>query len=100
VIQPPRPRTPQLDLFPSLRRLLLPIATLALLLASAPPALAVDAGSRFDATIGIDQPSQDYFLRDTFKLNTTAGSSKQSIDKSAGAKCSAFQEFGTWSLTF
>jgi uncharacterized protein len=59
-----------------------------------------DAGSRFDATIGIDQPSQDYFLRDTFKLNTTAGSSKQSIDKSAGAKCSAFQEFGTWSLTF
>ena len=59
-----------------------------------------DAGSRFDATIGIGQPSQDYFLRDTFQLNTAAGSSKQSIDKSAGAKCSAFQEFGTWSLTF
>ena len=59
-----------------------------------------DAGSRFDATVGIDQPSQDYFLRDGFQLDTTAGTSRKSIDKSAGARCSAFVEFGTWSLTF
>jgi hypothetical protein len=59
-----------------------------------------DAGSRFDAAVGIDQPSHDYFLRDVFKLNTTAGASRQSVDKSAGAKCSDFKEFGTWSLTF
>ena len=36
-----------------------------------------DAGSRFNATIG---SGADYFLRDGFMLNTTAGTSKLSVD--------------------
>lgn len=56
-----------------------------------------DAGSRFDATIG--GSDSDYFLRQGAALSTTAGTSRLSVDKAAGAKCSAFVSFGTWSTT-
>jgi len=56
-----------------------------------------DAGSRFDATIGTS--TENYFLRAGSALSTTAGSSKTSVDVSAGAKCSAFKPFGSWIMT-
>lgn len=56
-----------------------------------------DAGSRFDATIG--GTDADEFLRGGLALDTTAGTSKLSIDVGAGSKCSAFKDFGTWSTT-
>jgi uncharacterized protein len=58
-----------------------------------------DAGSRFGATIG---GAADYFLRSGSLLNTTAGSSKLSIDvlvnRNVGGN--AFKPFGTWNKTF
>ena len=58
-----------------------------------------DAGSRFGATIG---GAADYFLRSGSLLNTTAGSSKLSIDvlvnRNVGGN--AFKPFGTWTKTF
>jgi probable HAF family extracellular repeat protein len=58
-----------------------------------------DAGSRFHATIDIDQPSQDYFLREGSTLSTTAGTSRLFVNTAAGAKCSPFASFGSWSTT-
>jgi hypothetical protein len=55
-----------------------------------------DAGSRFDATIGT--AASDYFLRTGAVLGATAGSARASVDAKAGAKCSPFTSFGTWSL--
>ena len=55
------------------------------------------ANSRFDATIG--SPAI-YYLRDGFSLATTPGPGpKKTIDVAAGAKCSPFKPFGTWSTT-
>jgi len=56
-----------------------------------------DAGSRFDASV-VGSPD-DYFLRTSFTLNTAPGSSRTSVDVSAGVKCGPFQSFGTWSET-
>jgi hypothetical protein len=58
---------------------------------------AADAGSRFDATIG--GSSRDYFLRNGFLLSTAAASSRTSIEAPVGARCGAFQPFGTWSIS-
>jgi hypothetical protein len=56
------------------------------------------ANSQFDATIGTDD--SDYFLRDSFLLATTAGPGpKKTVDVAAGARCSAFKSFGTWTIT-
>jgi PKD repeat protein len=56
------------------------------------------ASSGFSATIG--GVSSDYYLRDLFALATTAGPGpKKTIDVQAGAKCSAFKPFATWSTT-
>lgn len=56
------------------------------------------ANSKFGATIG--NTASDYFLRDAFALSTTVGSGpRQLIAIAAGAKCSAFKPFGTWSIT-
>jgi len=55
------------------------------------------ATSRFDATIG---GAATYFLRNGFGLGTAPGQGpKQTIDVAAGAKCSPFKAFGTWSTT-
>jgi hypothetical protein len=59
------------------------------------------ANSQFGATIG--GLSRDYFLvnvNDESALATSAGPGpKKTIDIAAGAKCSAFKPFGTWSIT-
>ena len=56
------------------------------------------ANSRFDATVD-DQGGDDYLL-DGGVLGTSAGAGpKKTIDVSAGAKCSAFKPFGTWTRT-
>jgi dipeptidyl aminopeptidase/acylaminoacyl peptidase len=56
------------------------------------------ANSRFDATIG--GSTSDYFLLDNFLLGTSVGPGpKKTIDVAAGAKCSPFKSFGTWTLT-
>jgi hypothetical protein len=59
-----------------------------------------DAGSRFDATIG--GSTSDYFLRSPgFTLDTTAGSSRVSVDKLASnSGGNPWQVVGTWSKTF
>ena len=55
------------------------------------------ANSRFDATV--EGSSSNYYLRDIFALSTTVGSGpKKKIDVQAGAKCSPFKEFGTWTI--
>ena len=56
-----------------------------------------DAGSRFAAVIGAS--NVDFLLRETYALDTTAGSSRLSIDKAVEARCGAFMSFGTWSTT-
>jgi len=56
------------------------------------------ANSRFDATI--EGSNSDYYLRNNFVLSTAVGiGPKQKIDVAAGAKCSPFKTFGTWSIT-
>jgi uncharacterized repeat protein (TIGR01451 family) len=59
-----------------------------------------DAGSRFDATIG--GTNNNHFLRQAFTLDTTPGSSRQSIDVAVDGNtaCPArpFTPFGTWSV--
>ena len=56
------------------------------------------ADSRFGATIGAT--SADYYLLNNFALGTTPGSGpKKSIDVAAGAPCSPFKPFGTWTVT-
>jgi hypothetical protein len=55
------------------------------------------ANSHFDATIG--SPAT-YFLWDGFALATTPGPGpKKPVDVAAGAQCSPFKPFGTWSIT-
>jgi hypothetical protein len=55
------------------------------------------ANSRFNATIG---DPRTYFLRDAFVLATSPGPGpKRTIDVAAGAKCSPYKTFGTWSTT-
>ncbi len=55
------------------------------------------ANSRFGATIA--SGSSDYFLRDAFVLATTVGAGpKKTIDVQAGAMCSPFKPFGTWTV--
>jgi uncharacterized repeat protein (TIGR03803 family) len=60
-----------------------------------------DAGSRFDATLS--GSNVDYYLRKTFNLSATAGTSRTSIDKyvDSSAPCPGrpFTAFGTWSIT-
>lgn len=60
-----------------------------------------DAGSRFDATI--NGTNSNYYLRTSFALATTAGSSRLFIDKfvdsKAGCPSRPFTPFGTWSIT-
>jgi hypothetical protein len=56
------------------------------------------ANSFFDATIGSNDTN--YYLLTNALLGTIAGTGpKQTSDVSAGAKCSAFKQFGTWSIT-
>jgi hypothetical protein len=56
------------------------------------------ANSHFGATIG--GSTSDYFLRDGFVLNVTPGPGpKKTVDVAAGAPCSPFKPFGTWSTT-
>jgi hypothetical protein len=59
-----------------------------------------DAGSRFDATIA--GSTSNYFLRSPgFTLDTTAGSSRVSVDKTvSNSGGNPFVAFGTWSKTF
>src|ERR1041385_3788478 len=53
------------------------------------------ANSRFDATIG---SAATYYLLNGSALSTAAGAGpKNTIDVAAGAKCSAYKVFGTWS---
>ncbi|HSX16125.1 MAG TPA: PKD domain-containing protein [Candidatus Saccharimonadales bacterium] len=57
-----------------------------------------DAASYFGTTVAGSNAS--YYLRDAFGLATTAGPGpKKTVDVQAGAKCSAFKPFGTWSTT-
>src|SRR5439155_16923518 len=57
-----------------------------------------EANSRFDATIGGNP--RTYFLRDAFALATSPGPGpKKTADVAAGAKCSPYKTFGTWSTT-
>lgn len=56
------------------------------------------ANSSFDATLG--GANNNYYLLNSFLLGTSAGSGpQQSISVAAGAKCSPFKSFGTWSIT-
>jgi hypothetical protein len=56
------------------------------------------ANSHFGATIGTTNNS--YYLLDNFLLSTTVGAGpRQNIDVQAGAKCSPFKPFGTWTIT-
>jgi len=56
------------------------------------------ANSHFGATIGTTNSS--YYLLDNFLLSTTVGAGpRQNIDVQAGAKCSPFKPFGTWTIT-
>ena len=58
----------------------------------------VVANSRFAATIG--GVKRNYYLLNGFTLANAAGPGpKKTIDVAAGAKCSAFKPFGTWSVT-
>lgn len=52
--------------------------------------------SRFDATIG--NVSSTYHLRNAAALSTTAGTSQNTSVVAAGAKCSPFKPFGTWTI--
>lgn len=54
--------------------------------------------SRFGATIA--NTSSSYYLRNAFALSQIGGTGpRQNIDIAAGAMCSAFKPFGTWSIT-
>ena len=55
------------------------------------------ANSRFGATIGAN--AGNYYLGNLSALLTSPGSVRKTIDVAAGAKCSAFKTFGTWSIT-
>lgn len=53
--------------------------------------------SRFGATIGT--AATTYHLLDSFLLGTAAGTTDKSVSVAAGAKCSPFKSFGTWTVT-
>ncbi len=56
------------------------------------------ANSLFDANINGND--SNYYLVSSAMLSTSVGSGpKQTIDVAAGAKCSAFKQFGSWSVT-
>jgi hypothetical protein len=56
------------------------------------------ANSQFRATMGTGTAT--YFLINNFGLSLSTGSGpKQTIDVAAGAKCSAYKQFGIWSIT-
>ncbi len=56
------------------------------------------ANSQFDATIGT--VTSNYFLWNNFILGTSVGfGPKETIDVAAGAPCSPFKLFGTWTIT-
>lgn len=56
------------------------------------------ANSSFGTTIGGTQSSR--YLVENFGLSTSPGTGlKQKVDVAAGAKCSPFKLFGTWSIT-
>jgi alpha-L-arabinofuranosidase len=56
------------------------------------------ANSKFTATISAN--TSDYFLLNNSALGTSAGAGpKLTSDLSAGAKCSPFKSFGTWTIT-
>jgi hypothetical protein len=56
------------------------------------------ANSDFGATIG--DSTNNYYLRNGSLLSTTIGSGpKQSVVIATGSKCSAFKQFGTWTIT-
>lgn len=56
------------------------------------------ANSRFGATVGTT--GSNYYLLTGFNLRTSAGSGpQQSINVAAGAQCSPFKPFGTWTIT-
>ncbi len=56
------------------------------------------ANSQFGVTI--NSTAKTYYLLDNFALGTNPGSGpKKTLDVAAGAKCSAFKLFGTWSRT-
>jgi N-acetylneuraminic acid mutarotase len=55
--------------------------------------------SHFGATV--DTITNNYFLLNNFTLGTTVGlGPKKTIDVAAGAKCSPFKSFGTWSTSY
>ena len=48
----------------------------------------------------MDDVNSDLYLLDGSALGTSAGPGpKKTIDVSAGAKCSAWKPFGTWTVT-
>lgn len=56
------------------------------------------ANSSFGATI--NQNLNTYYLVNGFNLSSSVGSGpKKTVDVAAGAKCSAFKTFGTWTTT-
>jgi hypothetical protein len=56
-----------------------------------------NAGSRVLLSIG-GLPT-DYFLRANLGLSATPGAARLFVDRSAGARCSPFKSFATWSTT-
>jgi hypothetical protein len=55
------------------------------------------ANSRFDAAIA--GPETNFLLAGSALGATAGGGPRQSIDVAAGAKCSPFKPFGTWTRT-
>lgn len=55
------------------------------------------ANSRFDAMIA--SSSGTYYPITGSALSTSAGSSRKFLDTAAGAKCSPYKPFGSWSIT-
>jgi sugar lactone lactonase YvrE len=53
--------------------------------------------SQVSATI--DEVVTPYFLLENFLLGTNMGTHKENVDISAGAPCSPFKQFGTWTVT-
>jgi hypothetical protein len=44
------------------------------------------------------ESAKTWYLAPGSALDTAPGTTRQSIDKAAGAKCSPFKEFGTWTF--
>ncbi len=56
------------------------------------------ANSQFGSTIGVSSYT-DYLLNGFLLGTSVGGGPKKSIDVAAGAKCSTFRSFGTWTIT-